>query len=107
MSQHRSNFRPHRGGRGRHRRGPASRVRGSTLPWITVVLAVGLAFASLAVDWAHVLVVRTELRRTVDAAARYAAPVFDQGIVAVRARAKDAADDNLADGTPVVLSNSD
>src|SRR5688572_25321978 len=83
------------------------RRRGSALIWTTVVLTVLTAFCSLAVDLGRVQVVKTELRRTVDAAARYAAPAMGQGIAAVRARAKDVADDNLADGRPVILTDAD
>jgi hypothetical protein len=69
--------------------------RGSTLIWM------------MAVDWGCVQLVKTELRRTADAAARYAAPALGQGIAAVRARAKDVAEDNTADGRPVVLADAD
>ena len=88
---------------GRRQRHP----RGSALIWTTVVLVVLIGFCSLAVDWGRVQVVKTELRRTADAAARYAAPAMGDGIAAVRARAKDVADDNTADGTPVILTDSD
>ena len=66
-----------------------------------------MGFCSLAVDVGRVQVVKTELRRTADAAARYAAPALGQGMAAVRARAKDVADDNTADGTPVILADAD
>ena len=81
--------------------------RGSALIWVVVLLPVLIGLCSLAVDWWRVLLVRTELSRAADAAARYAAPAIPQGLAAVRARAKDAADDNAADGTPVVLTDSD
>jgi len=81
--------------------------RGSSLIWTTVTLTVLAGFCSLGVDWGRVQLVKTELRRTADAAVRYAAPAMAQGIDAVRARAKDVADDNLADGKPVILADSD
>jgi Flp pilus assembly protein TadG len=81
--------------------------RGSALIWVVVLLPVLIGLCSLAVDWARVQLVKTELSRAADAAARHAAPAIGQGIAAVRARAKDAADDNAADGTPVVLVDSD
>jgi hypothetical protein len=81
--------------------------RGSALIWVVVLLPVLVGLCSLAVDWARVQLVKTELSRAADAAARYAAPAVGQGIAVVRARAKDAADDNAADGTPVILADSD
>ena len=74
------------------------RRRGTSLIWVVVTLPVLMGFCSLAVDWGRVQVVKTELRRAADAAARYAAPALSDGITAVRARAKDSADDNTADG---------
>ena len=81
--------------------------RGSTLIWTLVVLTLLTGFCSLAVDWGRVQLVKTELRLTADAAARYAAPALGDGIQAVRSRARTVAADNVADGTPVVLADAD
>jgi hypothetical protein len=84
-----------------------TRRNASALVWITVIMTALIGFCSLAVDFGRVQVVKTELSRAADAAARYAGPAMGEGIAAVRARAKDAADDNTADGTPVVLADAD
>ena len=84
-----------------------ARRRGSTLVWTTIGLIVLLAFASLAVDWGRVQLVRGEMRMAADAAARHAAQTFinsGNSVTAARAAAVDSADDNTADGArPVVL----
>jgi Flp pilus assembly protein TadG len=77
------------------------------LVWVAVALPVLLAFVSLAVDLGRVQVAKTELRGAADTAARYAVTGLSNGIATVRARAKDAADDNTTDGTPVVLADAD
>ncbi len=67
-----------------------------------VLLPVLIGLCSLAVDWARTFsFVKTELSRAADAAARYAGTAVGQGIATVRTRAKNAANDNAADGTPV------
>jgi hypothetical protein len=72
--------------------------------WILVTLTAATAFCSFAVDLGRVQVVKTELQRAADASARYAAAGFrDGGAERATANALDAADDNTADGTPVVL----
>jgi hypothetical protein len=73
-----------------------------------VTLTAATAFCSLAVDLGRVQVAKTELRRAADAAAMYGAQGLAQaGPSAARANAADAADDNDADGTPVVLESAD
>ena len=84
-----------------------SRRRGTVLIWVVITLPVMLGFCSLAVDWGRVVMVRSELRHAADTSARYAASALPNGIATVRARAKDAADDNFADGTRVVLADAD
>jgi hypothetical protein len=66
-----------------------------------------IGLCSLAVDWGRVQIVRGELRLSADAAARYGASGLPDGAAVVRARAKDAADDNTANNTPVVLADAD
>jgi hypothetical protein len=62
-----------------------------------------IAFSSLAVDLGRVYVARAELQLAADAAARYAVAGLGSGIDTARANAVAAANDNKADGTPVVL----
>jgi hypothetical protein len=93
---------PPRRGIGRRRR------RGSALVWVTIMLTAMTAFCSLAVDLGRVQIVKTELRRAADAAAMYgAAGLAQSGPSAARANAADAADDNAADESPVVLQPAD
>lgn len=65
-----------------------------------------IGFASLAVDLGRVYVVRSELQLAADAAARYGAAGLTTGVSTAETFAVDAANDNLADGTPVVLNTS-
>ena len=62
-----------------------------------------LAFASLAVDFGHVYVVKSELRAAADAAARYGVTGIEGGVTTAQNYAVDAANDNTADGTAVVI----
>jgi Flp pilus assembly protein TadG len=77
--------------------------RGSALVYITAVMVALIAFASLAVDLGHVWVVRNELQVAADSAARYGVSGLASGVTAAQNCAVDAADDNKADGTPVVI----
>ncbi len=47
-----------------------SRGHGIALPYLLIMLTTLTAFASLGVDWAHVVVVKNELRASADSAAR-------------------------------------
>ena len=52
----------------------SNRNRRGVVIWYAVVLMTAMCmFASLAVDWGHAQMVKTELRRTADASARAAA----------------------------------
>jgi len=74
----------------------------------TLVMLMMLAgFVSLGADYARVQLVKTELQRAADAAARYGAMALPNGATAVRNNAIAAAGDNLADGSPVILQNVD
>ena len=67
-----------------------------------------IGFTSLAVDLGRVQLVRGELQAAADAAARHAAYGFRAGgVVSAQNYAIDAADDNNADGAPVVLDRSE
>lgn len=72
---------------------------------MVVVLLVLTGFCSLGVDWGRVQLVKTELQRAADAAARYAASGLAVSVAEAEARAVDAANDNTADGaSPVELT---
>jgi hypothetical protein len=66
-----------------------------------------MAFLSFAVDWGHVQLVKTELQRAADAAARYGAAGLEQSPGHARSNAIAAAADNTADGSAVTIQNSD
>jgi len=83
------------------------RNRGVSMLYVVMIMAVMFMFASLAVDLGRVQVAKTELRRTADAAARYAAKSIPSGVSIVQANAKDVANDNTVDGQIVTLTNSD
>jgi Flp pilus assembly protein TadG len=81
--------------------------RGVTMLYTLVALVMLAGFVSLGSDYARVQLVKTELQRAADAAARYGAMALPNGATAVRANAIAAAGDNLADGSTVVLQNTD
>lgn len=84
--------------------------RGLALIYIMVLMVAMIAFTSFAVDWGHVQVTKTELRRATDAAARYGAAGLKNilnGTSAASANAIAAGADNTADGSTVVISPSD
>jgi Flp pilus assembly protein TadG len=74
--------------------------------FLSVAFVVLLAFCSLAVDLGRVQLVKTELRRAADAAARYAITGLPTGVAAAQDWALAAAAENKADGTPVVLDRT-
>jgi len=80
--------------------------RGYVLVWLSVLLLTLMALASLAVDMGHVQVVKTQLRRAADAAARYAAAGMPFGASTAQAWAVAAAGDNWADGSSIVLDST-
>ena len=77
--------------------------RGVAIVYVTVALAMLFGIVSLAVDLGRAQLVRTELQRAADAAARHAMSGYGHGVAAAVRNAQDAAEDNLADGTPVLL----
>jgi len=77
--------------------------RGLALVYVTVAMIAMLAVGSLALDYAHVQNVKTELRRCADAAARAAIQAIPSGITATQNAAVSVAASNLADGSAVVL----
>jgi hypothetical protein len=72
--------------------------------WYTVIMMAAMCmFASLAVDWGHAQMVKTELRRTADAAALAAAGQIPTSLASATAAAVDIASRNTADGMSVTL----
>lgn len=84
-----------------------ARSRGQGLIWVIVSLPVMCGFCSLAVDFGRAEVTKTELERAADAAARYGALGLSISTATATTYAIDAANDNTADGSIVVLQNSD
>lgn len=76
---------------------------GISLIYTMFMLCVLSGFASLSVDWGRVQMVKTQLMRTSEAAARYGAVGLENGAVAGTANAMAAAADNRADGSSVIL----
>jgi hypothetical protein len=66
-----------------------------------------IGFCSLAVDYGHARLTKVELQTAADAAARYGVSSIAAGVTTAQNRAIDAADDNVADGTPVVILPAD
>lgn len=77
------------------------------LVYVAMMLTILLAFCAFSVDVSKARVVKTELQRTADAAARYAASGLATSVAEARARAITSAAENTANGTPVVLTNAD
>lgn len=65
-----------------------------------------IGFCSLGVDWGHVQLVKMELQTAADAAARYAVTGIASGVSTAQSMAVDAANDNKADGSAVVLDTA-
>ena len=84
------------------RRIPRSR-RGLALVYVTIAMTIGFGIGSLALDLARVQMVKTELQRAADAAARAAVNSIGSGIAAAQNAAITVASQNNADGSPIVL----
>ncbi|HEV7300913.1 MAG TPA: pilus assembly protein TadG-related protein [Tepidisphaeraceae bacterium] len=85
----------------------ASHRRGGVLVYVVVAITSMMAFASLAIDWGRVQLVKTELQRAADAAARYGASGLATSSATAVQNAILAAADNTADGSSVVLTSAD
>lgn len=79
--------------------------RGAVLIYVTVGMVAMLGFVSLAVDWGHVRVVKTQLQGAVDTAARWAATGAADGTYFTLAQ--NAASLNSVDNVALVLQSSD
>src|SRR3954462_5740699 len=81
--------------------------RGLGLCWSTVVLVALCMFASLAVDFGRVQLVKGQLRAAADASALAAANLVLSDVPAAKQAAVDTARGNLAHGAPVALTGAD
>ena len=77
--------------------------RGVAMFYAIIMMAVLCMILSLAVDYGHAQLVKTELRRTADASARAAIGSLSSGLAAASKSAKDVAKLNSIDGQPCVL----
>ena len=76
-----------------------------TLVWVMIAVVALMGIASLAIDYGRAQVVKTELQRAVDSAARYGAAGLPNGADTAVANARTAAGDNTVDdGSPVNAS---
>lgn len=76
------------------------------LIYSVILLVVLLGFASFAVDYGRVQVVKLQLHRTADAAARAAASSLSSGITATQNAASTVAAANTADGSAVAIDTA-
>lgn len=83
------------------------RRRGVSAIYVIVMMAALVGLSSLATDWGHVQLVKTQLRVAADAAARYGVTKIGDGIGTAQQAAITAAADNKSDGKPVVVTNAD
>src|SRR5688500_14686800 len=89
-----------------HSKAQHLRPRGVAM-WMTVVfIAVGLAIASVAVDYGRVQMGKTQLRMAADAAARAGITQIGSTITNVQDLAAQIALANKCDGTPIVLDKA-
>src|SRR6266566_2367451 len=80
---------------------------GAALIWVTVAFTAMLAFASLAVDYGRVQLVKTELLRAADAAAREAATDISNGISTAQTATIQTTAANACDGSAIIITNTD
>jgi len=81
------------------------RSNGFVLVWAIVAMTALMAMASLAVDYANVQMVKTQLRRTADAAARYAARQLNLNAALDAAQASAA--EQIVNGIPYPVQAGD
>src|SRR4051812_37988559 len=84
-----------------------SKRRGVTIIYAVLIMTALTMFLSLAVDYGHAQLVKTELRRSADASARAAAAFIYSDLNAGTAAALDLASKNKADGVPVTVAAKD
>ncbi len=79
----------------------SARRRGSVLLYVVLTMPVLIGFASFAVDFGRIELAKLQLQRAADAGARYAVTGLRTGRDESLARAKTAAAENGADGSPI------
>jgi Flp pilus assembly protein TadG len=84
-----------------------SQHRGIALIYTVVAFTALLGICSLAVDYGRVQLVKSELQRAADAAARAGASNLGGGITATQDAAVAAAGENTADGSAITITASD
>src|SRR6188768_3012288 len=80
-----------------------SKRRGVTIIYVTLIMTALCMFLSLAVDYGHAQLVKTELRRCADASARAAAAYIYSDLSSGIATALDVASRNTADGASIKM----
>ena len=80
--------------------------RGTVLIYVTVAMVAFVGFASLAIDVAHVRLVKVQLQAAADSASRAACQALPNGVTAAQNAAVSAAASNSVDGSPLVLTPS-
>jgi hypothetical protein len=83
------------------------KYRGVAMIYALMIMTALCMILSLAVDYGHAQLVKTELRRTADAAARAAAAYIYSDLNAGTSAAIDVASRNKSDGSSVTLSPTD
>src|SRR3982751_879435 len=81
--------------------------RGVTIIYVTLIMTALCMVLSLAVDYGHAQLVKTELRRAADASARAAAAYIYSDLNLGIAAAQDVASRNKADGVAVTVAMKD
>src|SRR3954451_2570807 len=84
-----------------------NRSRGVAMVYAIMIMTALCMILSLAVDYGHAQLVKTELRRTADASARAAAAYIYSDLNAGTVAAIDIASKNKADGTSVTVTAED
>ena len=80
---------------------------GSILIYCVVGMTAFLGICSLAVDWGRIQLAKTEMRRSIDAAARAATAYLPSDPTGARNAAISIAAQNTVDGQPLVLTTAD
>jgi Flp pilus assembly protein TadG len=89
----------------RVRRGIRTR-RGTTIIYLGIVIPAVIALASFAVDYARVQIAKSQLRLTVDAAARAGAASIPSGVTSAQNSVVAVAASNNCDGAPVSIDSN-
>jgi Flp pilus assembly protein TadG len=84
----------------------SQRQAGTVLVYAAIALVLFCAFVSLAVDFGHVQLAKTELRRNADAAARAAVAKLGSGVTAAQDAAISIASLNSVDGGTLTLNRT-